>query len=131
VAILQLVQQGRVKLSDTVGTHLTGFAREIAEQVTIHHLLTADSGGWVAYLRLEDPRGHSPITTVRPMPADEHHLRRIVKHVAGTDLWRGYVEPDRIRAGGATAGNQLSLWRLKSGTQRSANGAFTGAATTV
>ncbi|MGX7826400.1 serine hydrolase domain-containing protein [Actinokineospora sp. 24-640] len=44
VAILQLVQQGRVALSDTVGKHLTGFAREIAEQVTIHHLLTGTSG---------------------------------------------------------------------------------------
>lgn len=44
VAVLQLVQQGRVTLSDTVGTHLTGFAREIAEQVTIHHLLTSTSG---------------------------------------------------------------------------------------
>jgi CubicO group peptidase (beta-lactamase class C family) len=44
VAILQLVQQGEVALSDTVGTHLTGFATEIAEQVTIHHLLTSTSG---------------------------------------------------------------------------------------
>jgi hypothetical protein len=26
--------------------------------------ITADSGGWVAYLRLEDPPGLSPITTV-------------------------------------------------------------------
>jgi CubicO group peptidase (beta-lactamase class C family) len=43
VAVLQLVQQGRVTLSDTVGTHLEGFAREIAEQVTIHHLLTSTS----------------------------------------------------------------------------------------
>lgn len=44
VAILQLVQQGRVTLSDTVGTHLTGFASEIAERVTVHHLLTNTSG---------------------------------------------------------------------------------------
>ncbi|MBY8847516.1 beta-lactamase family protein [Saccharothrix sp. MB29] len=44
VAVLQLVQQGRVALSDTVGTHLTGFAEEVAEQVTIHHLLTGTSG---------------------------------------------------------------------------------------
>ncbi len=44
VAILQLAQQGKVKLSDTVGTHLTGFAKEIAEQVTIHHLLSSTSG---------------------------------------------------------------------------------------
>jgi CubicO group peptidase (beta-lactamase class C family) len=44
VAVLQLAQQGKVKLSDTVGTHLTGFAKDIAEQVTIHHLLTSTSG---------------------------------------------------------------------------------------
>jgi CubicO group peptidase (beta-lactamase class C family) len=44
VAVLQLVQQGRVSLSDTVGTHLEGFATDIAEQVTIHHLLTSTSG---------------------------------------------------------------------------------------
>ncbi|MFE2427466.1 serine hydrolase domain-containing protein [Streptomyces sp. NPDC059373] len=44
VAILQLVQQGAVKLSDTVGTYLTGFAKEISEQVTIHHLLSGTSG---------------------------------------------------------------------------------------
>ncbi|PZW03356.1 CubicO group peptidase, beta-lactamase class C family [Micromonospora phaseoli] len=44
VAILQLVQQGKVSLSDTVGTHLEGLATDIAEQVTIHHLLTGTSG---------------------------------------------------------------------------------------
>lgn len=44
VAILQLAQQGKLKLSDTVGTHLKGFATNIAEQVTIHHLLSGTSG---------------------------------------------------------------------------------------
>ncbi|RSN71823.1 serine hydrolase domain-containing protein [Actinomadura sp. WAC 06369] len=44
VAILQLAQQGKLKLSDTVGTHLEGFAGNIAEQVTIHHLLSGTSG---------------------------------------------------------------------------------------
>jgi CubicO group peptidase (beta-lactamase class C family) len=44
VAILQLAQQGKVSLSDTVGTHLTGYAKDIAEQVTIHQLLTSTSG---------------------------------------------------------------------------------------
>ncbi|QES10637.1 class A beta-lactamase-related serine hydrolase [Streptomyces venezuelae] len=44
VAILQLAQRGLLRLSDTVGTHLTGYAREIAEQVTVHHLLTGTSG---------------------------------------------------------------------------------------
>ncbi|WP_433347519.1 serine hydrolase [Microtetraspora malaysiensis] len=40
VAILQLAQQGKLRLSDTVGTHLKGFAKDIAERVTIHHLLS-------------------------------------------------------------------------------------------
>ncbi|WP_407561126.1 serine hydrolase domain-containing protein [Streptomyces sp. 184] len=44
VAVLQLAQEGRLTLSDTVGAHLTGFATEIAENVTIHHLLSGTSG---------------------------------------------------------------------------------------
>ena len=44
VAILQLAQQGKLKLADTVGTYLTGFTQEIAEQVTVHHLLAGLSG---------------------------------------------------------------------------------------
>jgi hypothetical protein len=30
----------------------------------LHGTITADSDGWLAYLRLEDPPGLSPITTV-------------------------------------------------------------------
>ena len=44
LSIVQLAQQGKVKLWDTVGTYLTGFATEIAEQVRIHHLLMGTSG---------------------------------------------------------------------------------------
>jgi CubicO group peptidase (beta-lactamase class C family) len=44
VAILQLAQQGKLQLSDTVGKHLTGFATDIADQVNIHHLLSGTSG---------------------------------------------------------------------------------------
>jgi CubicO group peptidase (beta-lactamase class C family) len=44
VAILQLAQQGKVQLSETVGTYLTGYATDIAGQVTIHQLLTTTSG---------------------------------------------------------------------------------------
>ncbi|MEU7858347.1 serine hydrolase domain-containing protein [Nonomuraea sp. NPDC049141] len=39
MAVLQLVQRGEVKLSDTVGTYLDGIATDIAEKVTIHHLI--------------------------------------------------------------------------------------------
>lgn len=44
VAILQLAQQGKLTLADTVGTHLRGYAKDIADQVTIHHLLTSTAG---------------------------------------------------------------------------------------
>ncbi|MFE6867957.1 serine hydrolase domain-containing protein [Kitasatospora sp. NPDC057692] len=44
VAVLQLAQQGKLSLSDTVGAHLKGFAEDIAERVTIHHLLSGTSG---------------------------------------------------------------------------------------
>jgi CubicO group peptidase (beta-lactamase class C family) len=44
VAILQLAQQGKLQLTDTIGAHLTGFATDIAEQVTIDHLLSGTSG---------------------------------------------------------------------------------------
>jgi CubicO group peptidase (beta-lactamase class C family) len=44
VAVLQLAQQGRLQLTDPVGKHLTGFAPQIAERVTIHHLLSGTSG---------------------------------------------------------------------------------------
>ena len=48
VAVLQLAQQGKLQLTDTVGTHLTGFATDIADQVTVHHLLSGTA-------RLESP----------------------------------------------------------------------------
>lgn len=44
VAILQLAQQGRLRLSDPVGRHLTGFPTDLAGKVTIHHLLSGTSG---------------------------------------------------------------------------------------
>ncbi|MEU7752548.1 serine hydrolase domain-containing protein [Micromonospora sp. NPDC049171] len=44
VAMLQLAQQGRVQLTDPVGRYLTGFTKDIAEQVTIHHMLAGNSG---------------------------------------------------------------------------------------
>jgi CubicO group peptidase (beta-lactamase class C family) len=43
VAVLQLAQQGRLQLTDTVGKYLTGFAKDVAEKVTIHDLLSGVS----------------------------------------------------------------------------------------
>ena len=45
VAIAQLAQAGKLSFTDTVGKHLPDYPnKEIAEKVTIHHLLTHTSG---------------------------------------------------------------------------------------
>jgi D-alanyl-D-alanine carboxypeptidase len=45
VAIAQLAQAGRLSFTDTVGKHLTDYPnKEVADKVTIHHLLTHTSG---------------------------------------------------------------------------------------
>ncbi|GAA4697613.1 serine hydrolase domain-containing protein [Phytohabitans rumicis] len=44
VAVAQLAQRGLLRYYDTVGQHLDGFAAEVADRVTIHHLLTHTSG---------------------------------------------------------------------------------------
>ncbi|MGW3350821.1 serine hydrolase domain-containing protein [Nonomuraea rubra] len=44
LAIVQLVQQGKVRLHERLGAYLDGFPREIADHVTVHQLLTHTSG---------------------------------------------------------------------------------------
>lgn len=45
VAVLQLVQAGRLHLTDTVGEVLTNYPnKEVASKVTVHHLLTHTGG---------------------------------------------------------------------------------------
>lgn len=44
VSLLQLAQQGKLWLNDPVGKYLSGFAPDIAEKVTIHHMLSGTSG---------------------------------------------------------------------------------------
>jgi D-alanyl-D-alanine carboxypeptidase len=45
VAVLQLVQAGKLKLSDPLGKYLTDYPnQELASKVTIHHLLTHTGG---------------------------------------------------------------------------------------
>lgn len=43
-AIIQLVEQGKVELYQTVGTYLDGFPAQIADTVTVHQLLIHTSG---------------------------------------------------------------------------------------
>jgi CubicO group peptidase (beta-lactamase class C family) len=44
VAIAQLVEQGKLSFTDTIGRYVSGFRPEIADTVTIHQLLTHTSG---------------------------------------------------------------------------------------
>jgi CubicO group peptidase (beta-lactamase class C family) len=45
VAIAQLAEQGKLSFTDTVGKHLPNYPnKEVAQKVTIHHLLTHSSG---------------------------------------------------------------------------------------
>ena len=44
VAVAQLVQKGKVSFQDTIGKYVKGFPSEIADKVTVHHLLTHTSG---------------------------------------------------------------------------------------
>lgn len=44
VSVAQLAQRGKLRYYDTVGQHVDGFPAEIADRVTIHHLLTHTSG---------------------------------------------------------------------------------------
>lgn len=44
VAIMQLEEQGKLKVDDPIGMYLADYPKPAADQVTIHHLLTHTSG---------------------------------------------------------------------------------------
>ncbi|MET7337860.1 serine hydrolase domain-containing protein [Nonomuraea sp. NPDC005650] len=44
LAVVQLVQRGKLKFYDLVGKHLDGLPAQTAGQITVHHLLTHTSG---------------------------------------------------------------------------------------
>ncbi|NQY66066.1 MAG: beta-lactamase family protein [Alteromonadaceae bacterium] len=44
VAIMQLVEQGKIKLNDPLSKFISEYPKDIADQVTIHHLLNHTSG---------------------------------------------------------------------------------------
>ena len=121
VAILQLAQRGRLQLSDPVGKHLTGFAPEIADRVTVHHLLSGASGlsspdediqrvfqsrAEVHEYAVRRAR-QSKLVGVPGLPSTFHAEPEvllpalIVEAVAGTTYW-DYVEENIFRRCGMT-----------------------------
>lgn len=64
VAIAQLAQEGRLKFDDTISRHLPDYPnKEIADKVTIHHLLTHTSG-MGSYTNKKFEAQRSSLTTI-------------------------------------------------------------------
>ncbi|MFF5212200.1 serine hydrolase domain-containing protein [Streptosporangium sp. NPDC000396] len=56
VAVAQFVQKGKLSFQDTIGRYVDGFPSEIADKVTVHHLLTHTSGMGICRSRTEGSR---------------------------------------------------------------------------
>lgn len=121
VAVLQLAQQGRLRLTDTVGQHLAGFAPDIADRVSIHHLLSGTSGldsppedvqrifrsrdevhrYYEQRARMAKPVGVPGVPTTTHQEAEITIPALIVEAVAGRTYW-DYVQEHIFRRCGMT-----------------------------
>jgi CubicO group peptidase (beta-lactamase class C family) len=121
LAITQLAQQGKLAFHDTLGTHLTGFLTELAEQVTVHHLLTHTSGMGPApfdpslITHSKEETWEQATTSLRQAALDfppgaryaysntgMNALGEIVATVSGQPFW-DYVEQHVLAKAGMTA----------------------------
>ena len=111
VAIAQLAQAGKLAFTDTVGKHLPDYAnKEVAEKVTIHHLLTHTSGMgmyWNDKFRTQREKlltvaAHLPLFAADPLafaPGEKFQysnagymlLGAIIEKVSGQDYY-SYVQ---------------------------------------
>lgn len=106
IAIAQLAEQGKLAFNDPVSKHLPEYPREIAEKVTIHHLLTHTAGmgsywnerffaAWADlytvddYLPLfrDDPLSFEPGETFQYSNAGFIVLGAIIERVSGQDYF--------------------------------------------
>ncbi|GAA1593610.1 serine hydrolase domain-containing protein [Actinoplanes couchii] len=121
IAVLQLAQQGKLRLDDPVGKHLTGFPADVAERVTIHHLLSGASGTdappeeveRITYSRAEvhdfyaQRARQARLTGTPGLPSETHQEANttipalIVEAVSGLSYW-DYVEKFIFRRAGMT-----------------------------
>lgn len=67
--IMQLVEQGKLKLEVPISTYLPDYPKKHGDVITIHHLLTHSSGipnftSFPAYLKNIRPNFHSPVQLV-------------------------------------------------------------------
>lgn len=121
IAVLQLAEQGRLKVTDTVGHHLDGFPDDVARQVTIHHLLSGASGTdappedvqRVTHSRREvhdlyaGRARQARLAGIPGLPSETHQEANttipalIVEAVSGMPYW-DYVEKHIFRRAGMT-----------------------------
>jgi CubicO group peptidase (beta-lactamase class C family) len=65
VAVAQLAERGKLAFDDLVGRHLPDYPREVAGQVTVHHLLTHTSGMGSYWKPEYHEANHAGFRTVR------------------------------------------------------------------
>jgi CubicO group peptidase (beta-lactamase class C family) len=122
VAIAQLAQAGKLSFTDTVGKHLPDYSNEeVAEKVTIHHLLTHTSGMGMYWNekfmaqrdKLLTVAAHLPLFAADPLlfpPGEKFQysnsgymlLGAIIEKVSGQDYY-GYVQEHVYKPAGMTS----------------------------
>ena len=140
IAVAQLAQRGALTLLDPIGKHLSGFAAEVADQVTVHHLLTHTSGlgdfmqdtgyfeeavtwttpeqmmdGTLRYIRTESP-AFAPGAGNRYSNSGYHVLGCIVQKVSGQSYY-DYVRAHVFRPAGMTDSDFTTLPQWRSGSR--------------
>ena len=140
VAVAQLAQRGLLTLVDPIGKHLSGFAAEVADKVTIHHLLTHTSGlgdftkdtgyfeeaatwttpeqmmdGTLRYVRTES-LAFEPGASDTYSNSGYHLLGCIIQKVSG-QLYYDYVRANVFRPAGMTDSDFTTLPQWKSGSR--------------
>ncbi len=140
IAVAQLAQRGSLTLVDPIGKHLSGFAAEVAEKVTIHHLLTHTSGlgdftrdpgyfgeavtwttpqqvmdGTLRYVRTES-LAFAPGASDKYSNSGFHVLGCIIQKVTGQSYY-DYVRAQVFRPAGMTDSDFTTLPRWKSASR--------------
>jgi CubicO group peptidase (beta-lactamase class C family) len=138
IAVAQLAQRGSLTLFDPIGKHLSGFAADVADKVTIHHLLTHTSGlgdfmrdpgyfeevltwttpeqmmdGTLRYVRTE-PLAFVPGAGSRYSNSGYHVLGCIIQKLSG-QLYYDYVRTHVFRPAGMTDSDFTTLPEWRSG----------------
>ncbi|MEV6965718.1 serine hydrolase domain-containing protein [Hamadaea sp. NPDC051192] len=136
VSVAQLAQRGKLAYYDTIGQHVDGFAAEIADQVTIHHLLTHTSGlgdpfgdpgfwdaarTWTSVQQVMDGTGEFVRKETLAFPPGAgsqysnsayHVLAEIVARASGQE-YHDYVREHVFRAAGMGSADFYTLPQLR------------------